>query len=146
MLGEALTALAAAGGAAVVQAAGTDAWEGLRGRIARWFGRGDEAREDRELERLDCSAAALAAADESTADQVRARQESAWQTRIEDMLEDLDGEQRAQAAAQLQELLEQAAPQPPDGKNVVSGNVFHGDTAFQAGNHNRQDVHFGPQP
>lgn len=35
MLAEALMALAGAGGAAVVQAAGTDAWEGLRSAIAR---------------------------------------------------------------------------------------------------------------
>ncbi|MGW3466207.1 hypothetical protein ACWDE9_44675, partial [Streptomyces olivaceoviridis] len=38
MLEQALTALAAAGGAAVVQAAGTDAWTGLRQAVARWFG------------------------------------------------------------------------------------------------------------
>lgn len=146
MLPEALTALAAAGGAAVVQAAGSDAWEGLRGRLARWLGRGDTTRERGELERLDRSAAELDAADTDTADRVRARQEAVWQTRIETMLEDLDdGEQRVQAAAQLRQLLAAAAPAPAGEAGLVSGNTFSGPTAVQAGNHNQQDVRFGPQ-
>jgi hypothetical protein len=59
MLEQALTALAAAGGTAVVQAAGTDAWTGLRQAVARWFGRGDRQRERVELERLDRTAGEL---------------------------------------------------------------------------------------
>ncbi|MFE0601653.1 hypothetical protein ACFW2T_14330 [Streptomyces sp. NPDC058892] len=146
MLPEALTALAAAGGAAVVQAAGSDAWEGLRSRLARWFGRGDAERERGELERLDRSAGELAAVDADTAERVRARQEAVWQTRIETLLEDLaDDVQRTQAAALLQQLLEQAVPHASGGDGLVSGNAFHGPTAIQAGNHNRQDVRFGPQ-
>ncbi|MFJ6940313.1 hypothetical protein [Streptomyces sp. NPDC101132] len=146
MLPEALTALAAAGGAAVVQAAGSDAWEGLRSRLARWFGRGDESRERGELERLDRSAAALAATDAGTAEQVRTRQEAVWQTRIEAVLEDMgDDEQRARAATELEQLLKEAASASSGGVGLVSGNTFHGHTAFQAGNHNRQDVRFGPQ-
>ncbi|MDQ0710658.1 hypothetical protein QFZ55_000110 [Streptomyces luteogriseus] len=143
MLPEALTALAAAGGAAVVQAAGSDAWEGLRGRLARWFGRGDAERERGELERLDRSADELAAADANTAERVRTRQETVWQTRIETLLEDLaDDAQRTRAAAQLQQLLEQVAPQARGGDGLVSGNTFHGPAAVQAGNYNRQDVRF----
>ncbi|CAL9675481.1 hypothetical protein SUDANB105_07849 [Streptomyces sp. enrichment culture] len=146
MLPEALTALAAAGGAAVVQAAGSDAWEGLRGRLAWWFGRGDAVRERGELERLELSAADLAAAETGNAERVRTRQEAVWQTRIEALLEGLgDDEQRAQAAAELQQLLDQTAPSATDGGGLVSGNTFHGPTAVQAGNHNRQDVRFGPQ-
>ncbi|MER5471994.1 hypothetical protein [Streptomyces sp. NPDC002685] len=145
MLAEAMTVLAAAGGSAVVQAAGTDAWEGLRSRLAQWFGRGDAARERGELERLERSAAELEAADTGTADRVRTRQEAVWTTRIEALLEDLDDdEQRTQAADQLRQLLEEAAP--ADELGLVSGNTFNGPTAFQAGNHNRQDVRFGPQP
>ncbi|MEU2389617.1 hypothetical protein [Streptomyces sp. NPDC007369] len=146
MLAEALTALAAAGGAGVVQAAGTDAWEGLRSRLARWFGRGDAERERDELQRLEHSAAEVVAADSGTADRVRARLEVVWQTRIETLLEGLDDEQRAEAAALLQELLDQAAVPPPSGEaGGVSGNTFKGPTAFQVGNHNRQDVRFGPR-
>ncbi|MFJ3923994.1 hypothetical protein [Streptomyces sp. NPDC090022] len=149
MLPEAMTALAAAGGAAVVQAAGNDAWYGLRGRLARWFGRGDAERERGELERLDRSAADLATADDTdsgTAERVRTRQEAVWQTRIEAVLEDMgDDEQRARAAAELRHLLEEAVPQSSGGVGLVSGNTFSGPTAVQAGNHNRQDVRFGPQ-
>jgi hypothetical protein len=146
MLPEALTALAAAGGAAVVQAAGSDAWEGLRDRLARWFGRGEAELERGELERLEHSAADLAAAEAGNAERVRTRQEAVWQTRIEALLEGLgDDEQRAQAAAELQQLLKQAAPSAADGGGLVSGNIFHGPTAVQAGNHNRQDVRFGRQ-
>ncbi|MFF5483631.1 hypothetical protein ACFY5C_41140 [Streptomyces sp. NPDC012935] len=146
MLAEAMTVLAAAGGSAVVQAAGTDAWEGLRSRLARWFGRGDTAREHSELERLDHSAAELEAADTTVADQVRTRQETAWTTRIETLLEQLDEQQRAAATAELQQLLKQAAPQLSTGGGLVLGNTFNGPTAVQAGNHNRQDVRFGIQP
>lgn len=146
MLAEAMTVLAAAGGSAVVQAAGTDAWEGLRSRLAQWFGRGDVARERGELERLEDSAAELEAADTGVADRVRTRQEAVWATRIETLLEDLDDdEQRAQAADQLRQLLEEAAAAPAGEAGQVSGNTFNGPTAFQVGNHNRQDVRFGPQ-
>ncbi|NXY98588.1 hypothetical protein HYE82_30255 [Streptomyces sp. BR123] len=145
MLAEALTALAAAGGAAVVQAAGTDAWEGLRSRLARWFGRGNAERERGELERLEHSAAEIVAADAGTADRVRARQEVVWQTRIETLLEGLDDEQRTKAAGLLQELLEQATPPSAGEAGGVSGNTFKGPTAFQVGNNNRQDVRFGPR-
>ncbi|MER5359746.1 hypothetical protein [Streptomyces sp. NPDC002785] len=143
MLPEALTALAAAGGTTVVQAAGSDAWEGLRSRLARWFGRGDTARERGELERLDRSAAELAAAGTAgtdAAERARTRQETAWATRIEALLEDIGDEQRDRVAAELQQLLEEAAP-----AGLVSGNKFNDQTAFQAGNFNRQDVRFGPQ-
>ncbi|MFK4100855.1 hypothetical protein ACI2L1_12425 [Streptomyces sp. NPDC019531] len=146
MLPEALTALAAAGGAAVVQAAGTDAWEGLRSQLAQWLGRGDAERERGELDRLDGSAADLADAEPGIAEQIRSRQEAVWQTRIESMLEDLGNEQRARAAAELRQLLDEAAPVPASEAGLVTGNTFNGPTAFQAGNHNQQDVHFGPQP
>jgi hypothetical protein len=145
MLSEALTALAAAGGAAVVQAAGTDAWQGLRSRLAKWFGRGDAERERVELERLDRSAAELEAAGADIAERTTARQEAVWQTRIETLLEELDEAQRLQAAAELRDLLEQTAPQPGSGA-AVSGNVFRGPTAFQVGDHNRQDVRFDARP
>jgi hypothetical protein len=45
MLAEAFTALAAASGSAVIQAAGTDAWEGFRRQVARLLGQGDQQRE-----------------------------------------------------------------------------------------------------
>ncbi|CAM5265831.1 hypothetical protein GCM10010329_03020 [Streptomyces spiroverticillatus] len=110
MLPEAMTALAAAGGAAVVQAAGTDAWNGLRRRIATWLGRGDRQRESVELERLDRTAAELEAASaseatEAEAETVRIRHEAGWQARIEARLEDFESGERAEAAGELEELL-----------------------------------------
>ena len=78
VLAEALTALAAAAGTAVVQAAGTDAWTGFRSEVARWFGGRDALREESALERLDQAAAALKAAGPGEAERVRARQEAVW--------------------------------------------------------------------
>ncbi|MET7718677.1 hypothetical protein [Streptomyces sp. NPDC005407] len=111
MLVEALTALAAAGGTAVVQAAGTDAWAGLRQAVARWFGRGDVQREQTELERLDQTVAELAAGDGAEAERVRIRQEVVWQTRIEGLLESLDERERMRVADELRTVLAQHAPQ-----------------------------------
>ncbi|WP_329345020.1 hypothetical protein OG252_51625 [Streptomyces sp. NBC_01352] len=142
MLAESLVALAAAGGAAVVQAAGTDAWAELRQRVARLLGRGSPERERAELERVDRTAAALDAAGENEAERVLVSQEASWQTRFETLLEDADEAERQEIAAALRELVEQARPGYGAG-SAVSGNTFHGPTAFQAGDHNRQDNRFG---
>ena len=105
MLAEALTALAAAGGTAVVQAAGKDAWTGFRARVAKWFARGDTGREHVALERLDRTAAALEAAGPDEVERVRAGQEASWQTMFELVLEGLDGEEQQRAADELRDLL-----------------------------------------
>lgn len=143
MLEEALAAVAAAGGTAVVQAAGTDAWGGLRQRLARLLGRADDRRERAELEQLDRTAELLAAAGLTEAEHVRECQETSWRGRFEALLESLDAEEREEAAAELRRL---AAGQPgpgPAGGTTVSGNSFHGPTAVQIGDRNRQDNHFG---
>ncbi|MGW7420638.1 cell division protein ZapB [Streptomyces sp. NPDC054813] len=107
MLEQALMTLAAACGAAVVRAAGTDAWTGLRVAVARWLGRGDGQREQAELERLDQTASELQSAETAQAEVLRIRQEAAWQARIEALLERLDHDERAQAAEELRTLLTQ---------------------------------------
>ncbi|MFI1657225.1 hypothetical protein ACH4ZU_20275 [Streptomyces sp. NPDC020472] len=126
MLEQALAALAAAGGAAVVQAAGTDAWTGLRQAVARWFARGDARREQTELERLDRTSAELQDTHDDVAE-LRIRLETAWQTRIETLLEDMDEAERGRAAEQLLGLLAQHVPGTivsADGGGVsVGGNV-----------------------
>ncbi|MGK5693457.1 hypothetical protein ACSNOJ_11260 [Streptomyces sp. URMC 128] len=142
MLAEALVALAAAGGTAVVQAAGTDAWEALRQRVARLLGRGSPERERVELERLDRTAAALEAVDEDQAERVLVSQQTAWRTRFETLLEDADDGERQELTTALAELVEQAR-QAQAARGGVSGNTFHGATAFQVGNDNRQENHFG---
>ncbi|MFH8789777.1 hypothetical protein [Streptomyces roseoverticillatus] len=158
MLSEALVTVAAAGGTAVVQAAGTDAWTGLRERVARWFGRGDEARERAELERLDRTAGVLAAADSGSgprsgpgsgdAARVRDRQEGAWQSRFESLLEDLPAEEREPVAEELRALVKEFETPVEAGAGAggqVSGKVFRGPTAFQAGDNNQQENRFGGQ-
>ncbi len=105
MLAEALTALAAVGGTAVVQAAGKDAWTGFRARVAKWFARGDTGREQVALEHLDRTAAALEAAGPGEVERVRAGQEASWQTMFELLLEGLDGEEQRRAADELRDVL-----------------------------------------
>ncbi|MFD8882897.1 hypothetical protein ACFV0H_10265 [Streptomyces erythrochromogenes] len=110
MLVDTLAALAMAGGTAVVQAAGTEAWAGFRQAVARWFGRGDAARERAELERLDQTATALRTADPAQAERARISQEASWQARIGAVLENLDEEERDEAADRLRALLTDHTP------------------------------------
>lgn len=150
MLAEALTALAAAGGTAVVQAAGKDAWTGFRARVAKWFARGDTEREHVALERLDRTAAVLEAAGPGEVERVRAGQEASWQTMFELLLEGLDGGEQQQAADELRNVLAgfaggQAAAVGP-GAVAVAGDVgVHAETggaaAWQMG-----DVQIGYPP
>lgn len=125
MLDEAMAALAAAGGTAVVQAAGTDAWHRLRDRVAQLFGRSDEDCRQVQLERLNRTAAALAAgADEQT----RARQEAVWQERFETLLESLGEDERAAACGALRAIVDES-PGPVEVRRVhneISGGTQYG--------------------
>ncbi|MGY1453790.1 hypothetical protein [Streptomyces sp. SS8] len=149
MLEQALAALAAAGGTAVVQAAGTEAWTAVRDAVARWFGRGDERRERAELERLDRTAAELEPGGPEPgegrdqggepgaagAGAVRIRQEAAWQARFESLLESVDGDERARLARELRALLERHCPTgvPPAGPSVGrDGMAVGGDVHLRA--------------
>ena len=133
MLAEALTALAAAGGTAVVQAAGQDAWAGFRSRVAKWFARGDTERERVTLERLDRTAAALEAADPGAVERVRASQEASWQTLFEVLLEGLDGERQQRAADELRDLLGGQAAAIGQDAVAVAGDVdIHAETGGAA--------------
>ncbi|MFD0267491.1 hypothetical protein ACFVGY_12965 [Streptomyces sp. NPDC127106] len=113
MLAETVAAMAAAGGSTVVQAAGTDAWDGVRSRLALMFGRGNAHRERAELEHLDATAAALAvsgrpedeAKAEAEAAAARAQQELIWQTRFAGLLECVGDAERDALAEQLRELV-----------------------------------------
>jgi hypothetical protein len=131
--------LAAAGSAAVIAAAGTDAWQELRQTVARWFGRGDSGREQRELERLDRTADALRTGGPDEAD-VRISEQSAWRTRFEMVLEDMnDGDRDRAAVEQLRTLLAATAATPAvragDSSMVVGGNanIHARDGGFAAG-------------
>ncbi|WP_326737674.1 hypothetical protein [Streptomyces sp. NBC_01022] len=114
MLVEELVAVAAAGGGAIVQAAGTDAWNGVRGGFGRLFGRGEAGRERAELERLDQTRAVLETAREGEeAERVEIAQVSRWQTRLEALLEDLPEAEQRQVVAELQALVSQAEAAEP---------------------------------
>jgi hypothetical protein len=138
LLGETIAALAQAGGAAVVQAVGTDVWVAFRRRAAGLFGRGNAQREQDELERLDRTASALGAA----GDEEVLRQETSWGARFEMLLEGLDDPEREQVATELRALVAHVEQTQPRG-DAVSGNTFRGPVAFQVGSNNRQDNHFG---
>ena len=151
MLSEAMTALAAAGGTAVVQAAGTDGWTGLRQALGRWFGRGDGQREQAELERLDRAAGELETAEGGVVERVRIRQEAAWQARIETVLESLDDSQRGRAAQELCALLTQHAP--GDGVSAGPGGLAAGGSVNIRADHGaiaagviHGGAHTGPPP
>lgn len=106
---ETLTALAAASGGAVVQAAGTDAWQAVRERVAELFGRDDTERGRAELERLDRTARALAPGAADDPEREALRQEGAWQGRFESLLESLDAAAQERAVRDLRALLAVAA-------------------------------------
>ncbi|WP_406219019.1 hypothetical protein [Streptomyces canus] len=112
MLVEGLIAVAASGGGAIVQAAGTDAWAGIRSGVARILGRGEAAREQAEIERLEQTRAELeSAGDGAESERVQTVLVTRWQTRLEMLLEQLPDEERQQVAAELQALVQQAQAQ-----------------------------------
>ncbi|MEW1719333.1 hypothetical protein [Streptomyces sp. NPDC093109] len=141
VLAESMVALAAAGGGAIVQAAGTDAWTVVRERIARLVGRGDAERQRAELTRLDQTSADLTAsagpeaeadADvdaEADAEHRRVRWEGVWQARLELLLEALAQDDRRRAAAELQAvvgLVRPAAPAGPGRTTAGAGGLAAG--------------------
>ena len=87
MLGDALVALAATGGTALVTAMVTDGWEEVRNRFARLFGRGDAEQAKTVASRLEKSRAALTGLSGVALEQAKTEQAIAWRTRLEDLLE-----------------------------------------------------------
>lgn len=151
MLVEALAALAAAGGSAVVQAAGTDAWAGFRQAVAGWFGRGDGRQERAELERLERTVTALQTADPAQAERARISQEASWQARIEAALENLDEEERGRAADQLRALLARHVPEVrvtagPGGVATGGGMDIHAEEGSIAAGVIHGGASIGPPP
>jgi hypothetical protein len=91
--------LAALAGNALVTAAMTDAWEDIKHKVVRLFGRG---RADLKIEqRLDATRAALRAAGPAEFDAVRANEAAKWAGRLSDLLEDYpDAEAELRALAE----------------------------------------------
>ncbi|MFD9436722.1 hypothetical protein [Streptomyces sp. NPDC060002] len=143
MLSEALTAAAAGGGMAVVQSAGSDGWTWFRARCARLVGRGNVDAEREVIERLDRTAAALDAVDEGDRERVRAVHAVLWQGEFASLLEALAEGERDRLVEQLVELAKEFGTADGPRGGAVGGNTFHGPTAVQTGDHNRQENHFG---
>jgi hypothetical protein len=122
----------AAGGTAVVQAAGTDARAGFRAPSRSGLAPGDTGREQVVLERRDRTAAALEAAGPGEVERVQARQETSWQTLFEILLEGLQGEEQRRAADELRDRLARF----PGGRAAVAlqdGVAVAGDVNIHAG-------------
>ncbi|MEU7936654.1 hypothetical protein [Microbispora bryophytorum] len=123
MLVEWLSAVAAAGGTAVVQAADTDMWVSVRQRVAHVLGHDDPGRERTELMRLDLTATDLASLAPGEAALIRARQEASWTARFEMLLESLGEAERERVACELNDIADQARHASVGG---VPRNVFRG--------------------
>lgn len=105
MLTEALAALAASGGTALVAAAATDTWQSARAGFARLFAHAQRSQELIES-RLDRTAVEVERAAEP--DVVRELLVPDWQVRLSDLLEE-----RPELAAELRELTSQVQAQLP---------------------------------
>ncbi|MGW6060829.1 hypothetical protein [Streptomyces sp. NPDC055189] len=123
--------MAASGGTAVIAAAGTDAWGGLRTAVASWFGRSDTERELEETRRLDETAAALLTREAAENGQLRVRLQEDWQNRFALALGNLSAAERDQAAEQLRAVLAAHMPghSPAQGPGSVT---IEGDATFNA--------------
>ncbi|KOV50836.1 hypothetical protein ADL00_42750 [Streptomyces sp. AS58] len=145
MLDQALIALASAAGVAVAQAAGTDAWQGFRERVARIFGRGPaaDAAQEAALDRLDRTAAELESADSGEVGQVRDAAVTAWRTRFQDLLYELDERGREQVAAQMRELVALAQQAGGGVSAADDGIAIGGDVHIEARNNAAAAVKMG---
>lgn len=116
MLPEALTAIAALGGAAVVEAVATDGWEqaktGLRAIFRRW-GHNDYERIEAQLD----EASALACVPGAESSNVRALLEPLWRSRLGEFLA-----QYPDAAAELEAWAKQFSRVSPDRDTFIQEN------------------------
>jgi hypothetical protein len=118
-----IEALAALAGNTIVAVVVTDAFEGVRAKVARIFGRGRS--DERIKRRLDQTRRQLADAAPEERERAQETQARQWQTRIADLLAD-----HPEAAGELQALLaELRSALPPAGGNVnntITGTVHNG--------------------
>ena len=141
MLTEALTALASAGGTALVTAMVTDSWEGTKARFVGLLGRGDAAQAEAAAARLEQSRAALARLSGPDLERARIEQEIAWRTRLGDLLE-----HDPAAEQELRTLVAEMQAQAAGSAGPVKQYVAAFDQAQQAvQGHGVQNVTFGGQ-
>jgi hypothetical protein len=131
-----LEALATAAATALAKAIGTRAWDEVRPRFAKLFGRGDKRRTDLAEGRLDAAAASVTTAEDAgTARDSVAQQ---WQTRLIDLLEE-----SPDRVGELAELIRQMGQEINHGSGPVQINIGAGSSmmnAVQGGNMYNQVV------
>ena len=108
MVAEWITTLAATGGATLVGAIATDAWQAARAGFVRLLGRGDARRQELAERRLDASASQITAVDDPARDEVRSQELAVWSTRLADLLEEYP-----EAAEELRALTDQVRTKLP---------------------------------
>jgi hypothetical protein len=141
MIEVALAALAATGGTALVTAMVTDAWEGLRGKVAKLFGRGDAQATEAALAQLDEARAALASASGAELDRARMEQEIVWRTRLTDLLT-----RHPEAEKELSGLVSEIQAQTIGAAGHIEQHATASDSAQQAvQGQGVQNVTFGGQ-
>ncbi|MEV7427587.1 MULTISPECIES: hypothetical protein [unclassified Streptomyces] len=141
MLTESLMALAAAGGTAVAQAAGTEAWGSVRDSVVRMFRRRPDRSGEDEVERdMERTALVRASGDAEGS----SRQARLWEERFAVLLRDADDQVRQQAEAELRRLVS-LVPGVADRYPAlnVHGNTYD-KSPQQYGNHNHMQNHYGP--
>jgi hypothetical protein len=114
--------LAASGGAALAGAAATDAWRYARDGFAKALSRDDRSRAGQLERRLDATAGEIERTGDVDRERVRDAHRVAWQTRIEDVLEE-----HPEIATDLTELIREVQERLPRAEQrwvqhvVVSG-------------------------
>ena len=106
--------LAAAAVTAIVSAMVTDGWEGVRAKVARWFGRGDKREIEVAQAQLEESHSVLADLSGDELERARLEQEAAWRARIGDLLA-----RHPEADLELLSLVEQIADARPTQRSVL---------------------------
>lgn len=141
MLTEALTALGAAGGTAVVGAMATDAWKTTRDGVARLFSWGGQGRREAIEAQLEEDAGTLADTDEADREQVRQKLVEVWRQRIERLLE-----QHPDAATDLQDLITRVQTALPLGQQawVQHNTATAGGTVIAHQGTGAQHIHYDP--
>jgi hypothetical protein len=118
-----IDALAALAANTIVATAVTDAFEGLRTKVARVFGR--DKPDPGTQRRLDATRQQLATTTPGELEGARATQAGQWETRFADLLAD-----HPEAAGELQALLAEFRAMSPDAggnvTNTISGTILNG--------------------
>ncbi|MFJ2780544.1 MULTISPECIES: hypothetical protein [unclassified Kitasatospora] len=151
VLSEALRAIAADAGFAIIDTAGTDLWPPFRYQVASWLAQDGGQAERSELARLAETAAALRAAGDAEARSIAARHAVVWQDRFIALLEQLGTAERDPAAARLQRLVRDHSTGntgATTGPGVITGqNVrIQADRSSLAAGMVNGDVHIGFPP